>query len=59
MQALKGQTDNDWANKESLYGWFAYMFHWTPDQVDKIPDDRLSYLIAVHNEIERIKKQNG
>lgn len=59
MQALKGQTDNEWATKEALYGWFAYNFHWTPEQVDNIPDDRLTYLIAVRNELKREEDKNG
>jgi len=59
MQALKGQTDNIWANQESLYGWFAYFFHWTPEQVDKIPNDRLIYIMSIHNEIKRKENENG
>ena len=53
MQALKGQTDNVWANNESMYGWFAYAFNWTPGQVDKIPYDRLTYIMSVYREIKR------
>jgi hypothetical protein len=53
VQALKGQTDNQWATRESLYGWFAYTFHWTPEQVDKIPYDRLTYIMSVYREIKR------
>ena len=59
VQALKGQTDNIWANAEALYGWFAYFFNWTPEQVDKIPYDRLIYLITIHNEMKRQENQNG
>jgi hypothetical protein len=55
VQALKGQTDNEWANTESMYGWFAYAFKWTPEQVDKIPYDRLTYISTTFNEIERKK----
>ena len=57
VQALKGQTENYWANKESTYGWFAYAFHWTPEEVDKIPDDRLGYIMACFEVIK--KKENG
>jgi len=52
VQALKGQTENEWANKESLYGWFAYCYHWTPEQVDNIPHDRLVYLMTTFKEIK-------
>jgi hypothetical protein len=55
VQALKGQTDNEWASNEAKYGWFAYLFHWTPEQVDKIPYDRLTYLMTVYKEIEQKK----
>lgn len=57
MQALKGQTDNEWAKRESLYGWFAYNYHWTPEQVDKIPHDRLAYLMETYKTIKQ--KENG
>jgi hypothetical protein len=57
VQALKGQTDNEWANTESMYGWFAYFFHWTPEQVDKIPYDRLTYISTTLKEIKR--KENS
>jgi len=59
VQALKGQTDNHWANKESMYGWFAYNFHWTPEDVDKIPYDRLEYINTVFKEIKMKENQNG
>jgi len=59
VQALKGQTDIEWANVESMYGWFAYFFHWTPEQVNKIPYDRLSYLMAMYKEIKQKENQNG
>jgi len=57
VQALKGQTDNEWANNEAMYGWFAYAFHWTPEQVDNIPNDRLSYLMTVFKEIKMKENQ--
>jgi len=57
VQALKGQTDNEWANRESMYGWFAYAFHWTPEQVNKIPNDRLTYIMASYQEIKRKENQ--
>jgi len=59
VQAFKGQTDNTWANNEAMYGWLAYIYHWTPEQVDKIPTDRLTYLMTIHNEIKLKEKQNG
>lgn len=57
MQALKGQTDNQWANTEAQYGWFAYYYHWTPEMVDSIPNDRLSYLMETFKTIKI--KENG
>jgi hypothetical protein len=36
-----------------MYGWFAYAFNWTPGQVDKIPYDRLTYIMSVYREIKR------
>jgi len=57
VQALKGQTDNEWATNEAMYGWFAYAFHWTPEQVDKIPYDRLTYIMSSYQEIKRKENQ--
>ncbi len=57
VQAFKNQTDNEWANKEALYGQFAYAYQWTPEQVDRIPYDRLSYLMETFKEIKMKENQ--
>ena len=36
-----------------MYCFFAHYFHWTPEQVDKLPYDRLVYILELEKEFQK------
>ena len=43
---------------ELMYWFFAHHFGWTPDQVDNLPYDRLTYLTELEAGYKKMNKGN-
>jgi len=53
-ETLRGfHQDHDDLNNEVMYCFFAHYFHWTPEQVDRIPYDRMVYILELEKEFQK------
>lgn len=41
-----------------IYWFFAHHFNFTPEQVDKLPHDRMVYMVDLEQEVKRQEAQS-
>jgi len=54
---LKGHhLDDHEISRELMYWTFAHCFGYTPEQVDKLPYDRMVYMLALEQEQNKLER---